>query len=161
LLASSGLARSRNSAQRRRCAAEIRFFPASVRGPVESPPWNRQRRLPASILMAHGRPCRFWAPHGGRSLWLNGEPSPARPIVRMDRHEAPMPHAESVQVLLAWSEQHQKPYSCQLRQASWEIKLAGGGPAWMRSASSFRSASSAAAMRARMLLRRLERPRRM
>jgi hypothetical protein len=34
--------------QRRRCASAIRARPAFVLGPVDSPPWNRHRRLPGT-----------------------------------------------------------------------------------------------------------------
>jgi hypothetical protein len=48
--------RDRNSFQRRRCASAIRARPAFVLGPVDSPPWNRHRRLPGTTLMMHGAP---------------------------------------------------------------------------------------------------------
>jgi hypothetical protein len=47
--------RTRHSAHRRRCAAAIRALPSVVLGPVESPPWKRQRRLPGSTLTKQGR----------------------------------------------------------------------------------------------------------
>ena len=70
-------------AQRRRWASAMRALPSAVRGPVESPPWKRQRTLPGSTRTAHGRPWRLRAPQRGRSLRLSGEPSPAKPIARM------------------------------------------------------------------------------
>jgi hypothetical protein len=48
--------RDRNAFQRRRCAAVMRARPAFVLGPVDSPPWNRHRRLPGTTLMMHGAP---------------------------------------------------------------------------------------------------------
>src|SRR5215207_10141890 len=56
-------------AQRRRCASAMRAFPAAVRGPVESPPWNRQRSFPGSRRTAQGSPRLFLAPH---LIVLNG-----------------------------------------------------------------------------------------
>jgi hypothetical protein len=63
----------------------MRALPSAVPGPVESPPWKRQRPLPGSTRPAHGLPCRLRAPQRGRSLRFSGEPSPARPIARMAR----------------------------------------------------------------------------
>src|SRR5262249_12371254 len=37
-----------NTLQRRRCASAIRALPSMVLGPVDSPPWNRQRRFPGT-----------------------------------------------------------------------------------------------------------------
>jgi hypothetical protein len=65
--------RRRTIAQRRRWASAMRALPSAVRGPVESPPWKRQR---------------LRAPQRGRSLGLSGEPSPAKPIARIAKHKA-------------------------------------------------------------------------
>jgi hypothetical protein len=46
---------------RRRCASAIRALPSMVLGPVDSPPWNRQRRFPGTTLMMHGAPARVLA----------------------------------------------------------------------------------------------------
>jgi len=62
------LARDRNAFHRRRCASAIRARPAFVLGPVDIPPWNRQRRFPGTTLMMHGAPARVLAQHLGRNL---------------------------------------------------------------------------------------------
>jgi hypothetical protein len=64
-------------------------FSFAVLGPVDSPPWDRQRRLPVSTLTAHGFPCRFLAPHIGRVLRGKSEPSPASPSASIARHAKP------------------------------------------------------------------------
>src|SRR6266851_4704793 len=60
--------------QRRRCASAIRARPAFVLGPVDSPPWNRQRRFPGTTLMMHGAPALVLAQHLGRNLRFKGSP---------------------------------------------------------------------------------------
>ena len=121
----------------------MRALPSAVRGPVDSPPWKRQRSLPGSTRTAHGCPWRFWAPHRGRSFRLSGVPSPARPIARMATQEAPRPQTWSTQVVLCRG-QATKPYSCQVRHASRGIELPGGGPASITRLSSAARAASAA-----------------
>jgi hypothetical protein len=49
------LGRDRKAFQRRRCASAIRARPAFVLGPVDIPPWNRQRRFPGTTLMMLGQ----------------------------------------------------------------------------------------------------------
>jgi hypothetical protein len=49
------LGRDRKAFQRRRCASAIRARPAFVLGPVDIPPWNRQRRFPGTTLMHDAR----------------------------------------------------------------------------------------------------------
>jgi hypothetical protein len=83
---------------RRRCAAAIRALPSVVLGPVESPPWKRQRRLPGSTLTRQGVPFRVQAPQRGRSFRWSGEPSPASPSSASRLHLPPIPQAESEQV---------------------------------------------------------------
>jgi integrase len=39
--------------------------PASVFGPVDKPPWKRQRAFPSSTLTKHLPPARVFAPHRG------------------------------------------------------------------------------------------------
>ena len=51
----------------RRCASAMRIRPASVFGPVDSPPCRRQRFLFNSTLMRHAPPALVLAPHLGRS----------------------------------------------------------------------------------------------
>jgi hypothetical protein len=67
---------ARSARQRRRCASAIRARPSSVRGPVESPPWNRQRAFPGSGLTRQALPALVLAWHLGRSL-RRGRRSPA------------------------------------------------------------------------------------
>ena len=43
----------------------------------------RQRAFPGSTRTAHGSPCRFRAPHVGRSLRRSGAPFPSSPISRI------------------------------------------------------------------------------
>ena len=86
--------RARHSAHRRRCAAAIRALPSVVLGPVERPPWKRQRRLPGSTLTRQGAPVWVQAPQRGRSLRRSGERSPASPISARRLHLPPIPQAE-------------------------------------------------------------------
>src|SRR5262245_18819411 len=46
----------------------MRALPSTVLGPVDSPPWKRQRRFPGTTLMMHGAPARVLAQHLGRNL---------------------------------------------------------------------------------------------
>jgi hypothetical protein len=57
----------------------MRARPSSDLGPVERPPWNRQRRLPGSTFTLHGLPWRFCAPHAGRCFCGSGSRLPERP----------------------------------------------------------------------------------
>jgi hypothetical protein len=61
----SSMSSPRRRAHRLRCAAPILAFPSTVFGPVESPPWKRQRRLPGTVATRQGSPCRFFAPQVG------------------------------------------------------------------------------------------------
>ena len=87
--------RTRHWAHRLRCAAAIRALSSAVLGPVESPPWKRQRRLPGSTLTKTGG--AFWvqAPQRGRSFRRSGEPSPASPSSARRLHLPPIPQAKS------------------------------------------------------------------
>lgn len=58
-------------AHRFRCASAICFRPSSVFGPVDIPPWSRQRFLPGSDFALHGVPFRVLAPQ--IRLWLLAE----------------------------------------------------------------------------------------
>ena len=58
---------ARQRAQRSRCASAIRARPSAVRGPVERPPWKRQRRRPGSDSARHAVPRRVSAPHRTRA----------------------------------------------------------------------------------------------
>src|SRR5262249_53901400 len=57
-----------------------KFFPSplsargpAVFGPIESPPWNLQRRFPSSTTaIRHGRPWRGRAPHPGQYFRCSG-----------------------------------------------------------------------------------------
>ena len=88
---------ARKALHRRRCASAILARPAVVFGPVDSPPWKRQRRLPGSTLTPHGLPWRLRAPHIGRSFRGNGMQLPFKPCARSSRQSAP--------ILQQWSEQ--------------------------------------------------------
>ena len=59
---------ARNDLHRRRCASAILALPSAVLGPVDNPPWNRQRRFPGTTLMMQAAPARVLAPHLGRNL---------------------------------------------------------------------------------------------
>jgi hypothetical protein len=87
---------ARNAFHRRRCASAILARPAVVFGPVDSPPWKRQRRLPGSTRTPHGLPWRLRAPHIGRSFRGNGMQLPFKPSARSSRQSAP--------ILQQWSE---------------------------------------------------------
>ena len=78
---------ARNALQRRRCASAIRAFPSTVLGPVDKPPWNRQRRFPGTTLMMHGAPARVLAQHLGRYLRFKGSPLGDRPRSSICRHQ--------------------------------------------------------------------------
>jgi len=88
---------ARKALHRRRCASAILARPAVVFGPVDSPPWKRQRRLPGSTLTPQGLPWRLRAPHIGRSFRGNGMQLPFKPSARSSRQSAP--------ILQQWSEQ--------------------------------------------------------
>ena len=95
------LATPRNAFQRRRCTSAIRARPAFVLGPVDSPPWNRQRRFPGTTLMMHGAPALVLAQHLGRNLRFKGSPLCDRPHSSIWRHQcrsrqAPSEHARPV-----------------------------------------------------------------
>ena len=81
------LGRDRNAFHRRRCASAIRARPAFVLGPVDIPPWNRQRRFPGTTLMMHGAPARVLAQHLGRNLRFKGNPRCDRPRSNILRHQ--------------------------------------------------------------------------
>jgi hypothetical protein len=81
------LGRDRNAFHRRRCASAIRARPAFVLGPVDIPPWNRQRRFPGTTLMMHSAPARVLAQHLGRNLCFKGSPLRDRPPSSILRHQ--------------------------------------------------------------------------
>src|SRR5262245_7221795 len=58
-----------------------------VLGPVDSPPWNRQRRFPGTTLMMHGATARVLAQHLGRNLRFKGSPVRDRPRSSILRHQ--------------------------------------------------------------------------
>jgi hypothetical protein len=114
-----------------------------VFGPVDKPPWKRQRAFPGSTRTPHGLPRRLRAPQTGRSLRGKGERLPLNPSARNSRQSAP--------ILQRWFEQAcgrfdagqtMKPERCQLRQASADMPLPPGGPRATRRS----SASCAAAL---------------
>jgi hypothetical protein len=74
---------ARKALHHRRCASAILARPAVVFGPVDSPPWKRQRRLPGSTLTPHGLPWRLRAPHIGRSFRGNGMQLPFKPSAQL------------------------------------------------------------------------------
>jgi hypothetical protein len=76
-----------STAVARRCTSAIRARPAFVLGPVDSPPWNRQRRLPGTTLMIHGAPALVLAQHRGRNLRFKGSPLQAT----LEHLATPMP----------------------------------------------------------------------
>jgi Thiamine pyrophosphate enzyme, N-terminal TPP binding domain len=85
-----------HSAHRLRCAAAIRALLSAVLGPVERPPWKRQRFLPGSTLNQTGR-------HSGcRRRRRSREPSPASPISARRLHLPPIPQVESEAGLVAF-----------------------------------------------------------
>src|SRR5260370_29491922 len=55
-------------------SSAIRALPSTILGPVDGPPWKRQRLFPGSTLMVHGDPARVLAQHLGRNLRFNGSP---------------------------------------------------------------------------------------
>src|SRR5215510_6561496 len=65
----------------------IRALPSTVLGPVDSPPWNRQRRFPGTTLMMQGAPARVLAQHLGRNLRVKGSPVRDRPRSSILRHQ--------------------------------------------------------------------------
>jgi hypothetical protein len=64
-------------------------------GPVDSPPWNRQRRFPGTTLMMHGAPALVLAQHLGRNLRFKGSPLCDRPRSNILRHQCRSRHAPS------------------------------------------------------------------
>ncbi len=101
--------RARRSAHRLRCAAAIRALPSVVLGPVDSPPWKRQRLLPGSTLTRQGAPVWVQAPQRGRSFRRSGEPSPANPSSdRPGRADASGPNSlGSRRAAAVWPGRHQ------------------------------------------------------
>jgi hypothetical protein len=93
-------------------------LPSAVLGPVESPPWKRQRLLPGSTLTKQGTPFRVRAPQQGRSFSRSGEPSPASPSSARRLHLPPIPQAESEQVRWPFAGQTIQPCRCQWFQFS-------------------------------------------
>src|SRR5262245_6742407 len=51
---------------------DIRARPAFVLGPVDMPPWNRQRRFPGTTFMMQATPALVLAQHLGRNLRFKG-----------------------------------------------------------------------------------------
>jgi hypothetical protein len=78
---------ARNSLHRRRCASAILALPSVVLGPVDSPPWNRQRRFPGITRMMQWPPARVLAQHLGRNLRFKGGPLCDRPRSNISRHQ--------------------------------------------------------------------------
>jgi len=115
-------------------------LPSAVLGPVESPPWKRQRRFPASILTRQRVPFRVLAPQRGRSLRWSGEPSPASPSSAMRWHLAPTAQSRSEQVRRGFPGHPNQPYRLQSVQFSWETR-GGGALASAASMAAWRSAS--------------------
>ena len=132
---------ARQLAHRARCAAAIRDLPSGVLGPVESPPWQRQRRLPGSTLSRQGVPFRVLAPQQGRSLSRSGDPSPASPSSAIRLHQAPMPQAGSEHVLWRSAGHPIQPCRCQSIQLSL-VTRGGGGLASAASIGTWPSTSS-------------------
>jgi hypothetical protein len=68
---------SRKPGASRRCnlagASAIRARPAGVFGPVDLPPWKRQRALPGSALTWQQPPARVLAPQRSRPLRRFGD----------------------------------------------------------------------------------------
>jgi hypothetical protein len=81
------LGHDRKAFQRRRCASAIRARLAFVLGPVDIPPWNRQRRFPGTTLTMHGAPARVFAQHLGRNLRFKGSPLRDKPRSSNLRHQ--------------------------------------------------------------------------
>ena len=74
--------------------------PSSL-GPVDIPPWKRQRRFPGTTLMIHGAPALVLAQHLGRNLRFKGSAVCDRPRSNSCRHQcrsrqAPSEHARPV-----------------------------------------------------------------
>src|SRR5262249_16078764 len=65
----------------------MRALPSTVLGPVDSPPWKRQRRFPGTTLMMQGTPARVFALHLGRYLRFKGSPLGDRPRSSICRHQ--------------------------------------------------------------------------
>jgi len=78
---------ARNTLHRRRCASAILALPSAVLGPVDSPPWNRQRRFPGITRMMHWSPARVSAQHLGRNLRFKGSPLCDSPRSSICRHQ--------------------------------------------------------------------------
>src|SRR5258708_17913626 len=94
--------------QRRRCASAIRARPAFVLGPVDSPPWNRQRRFPGTTLMMHGAPALVLAQHIGRNLRFNCATGRARTAADNQCRSRQAP-SEHMRVRFSDSEQWSSP----------------------------------------------------
>jgi hypothetical protein len=77
----------RKARHRRRWASAIRSRPAFVLGPVDIPPWNRQRRFPGTTRMMQGGPALVLALHLGRNLRFKGCPLRDRPRSSSSRHQ--------------------------------------------------------------------------
>jgi hypothetical protein len=73
---------SRRASHRRRWTSAIRARPACVLGPVDLPPWKRQRALPDSALTWQQPPARVLAPQ--RSPPLRRLSAPDRLLRRHD-----------------------------------------------------------------------------
>ena len=86
--------RDRKAFQRCRCASAIRARPALVLGPVDIPPWNRQRRFPGITLMTHGAPARVLAQQLGRNLRFKGSPRRVQVSLRSNGDEDRRPGAD-------------------------------------------------------------------
>lgn len=71
------------------CASAIVALPASVFGPVESPPWNLHRRLPGMTLFLQREPDLVRALHCGRSRAGRALPSSSNPFSRIRAHTTP------------------------------------------------------------------------
>jgi hypothetical protein len=68
-------------------ASAILALPSVVLGPVDSPPWNRQRRFPGITGMMHGAPALVLAQHLGRNLRFKGSPLCDRPRSNISRQQ--------------------------------------------------------------------------
>ena len=79
-----------NRRHRSLCAAAILAFPASVFGPVETPPWYLHRRLPGMTLFLQAAPDLARAPHCGRFLGGRGRPSSFSPFCCMRAQTTPV-----------------------------------------------------------------------
>ena len=97
-------------------------------GACREPTMKPAGAFPGSTRTAQGSPCRFRAPHFGRSLRRSGPPLPSSPISRIARQADPILHFGSAQVVPRRG-QAKNSHSYHEGHAARVIPLSAGGPA--------------------------------